>query len=190
MRRYIDCVAAPGILITCALAILVLPIHWLFSWVIASFFHELCHYAAVRLCGGKIVGLHIATVGAAMSAVTLSPGQELFCSLAGPLGALLLLPLGRWFPLVVVCAMFQSIYNLLPLYPLDGGRALRYGLMMFLSEQTTNTVCNTIGIGVLILIWAGALYAVIWLKLGIMPLILALILILKMKREKYLANRC
>ena len=51
--------------------------------------------------------------------------RELLAVLAGPAGSLLLLSLYRVLPRVAVCAAVQGFYNLLPIEPLDGGRALR-----------------------------------------------------------------
>lgn len=55
----------------------------------------------------------------------MSPGRELLCVLAGPAVSFSLLALARFFPRIAICGLVQGIYNLLPIYPLDGGKALR-----------------------------------------------------------------
>ena len=60
-----------------------------------------------------------------MHADGMSTTKTLICVLAGPIGSLLLLLYIRWIPRIAFCALVQTIYNLLPIYPLDGGRAIR-----------------------------------------------------------------
>ena len=64
----------------------------------------------------------------------MTAGGELLCALAGPFGSLLLALLLRHVPELAICGLIQGVYNLLPLYPLDGGRALRC-LFSFAGEK-------------------------------------------------------
>ena len=122
-----------------AFLLLCVPLRWLLSSLAAACFHELCHYAALRLIGGKILSLQIQANGTTMEIVPLPSEKELICALAGPMGSMLLLLLIQVFPRVALCAGLQGIFNLLPLYPLDGGRAIRCGLKLikekFLAKQ-------------------------------------------------------
>ncbi len=161
--------------ITLALMLLVLPLRWILAWAAAAAFHECCHALAVRLCGGKVIGVRVRGIGAEMSVTGIQGGRELICALAGPLGALMLLLFARWFPATAVCAVFQSVYNLLPIYPMDGGRALRCAMEMA-APHRREKVCRWTAIGTLILIWVGVIYACFILRLGIVPMVMAAVL--------------
>ena len=112
----------PGFCIFWAFLILTLPIELLLASASAALFHELCHGLAVKLTGGNILAMTLGAGGMEMAVSEMSPGRELVCALAGPAGSLLLacLPL----PKLALCGLIQGLFNLLPLMPMDGGRAL------------------------------------------------------------------
>lgn len=166
-----------------ALAVLVLPIRWILAAIAAAVWHELFHVATVYLCGGSISGLTIDGNGAVMDAHPMSKGRELICSLAGPLGGFLLLLFVRWIPRTAICAVFHSLYNILPIYPLDGGRALRCGAELILPLKA-NQICAGIEKGCLFLIVLLAVYAAVFLKLGLFPLLLTAALYLKVRNTR------
>lgn len=107
-----------------ALLLLTLPLNWLLAAIIAACWHETCHALAVVLCGGKIWGLHLKGTGVQMEVSPLNRWQTLLCALAGPCGSFLLLLLAPWFPRLALCGLGQGAFNLLPVSPLDGGRAM------------------------------------------------------------------
>ena len=145
-----------------AVALLILPLRWLIAVMLAAAVHELGHYAALRLCGADIRDFKIGLGGAQMSVGTLGRWQELFCALAGPIAGLSLIFLARWLPRTAVCACIQSAYNLLPVYPLDGGRAVR-------CICASDRVCRFIEWGCLCLIATVGVYGSFVLQLGILP---------------------
>lgn len=115
---------SPGCCVLWAALLLTLPPVPVLAAAVAAGFHELCHYAAIRLSGGAVLGLRIGAGGMVMQTLPMTPGREVLCALAGPVGSLLLVGLGRVVPYVAACGLIQGLYNLLPLYPLDGGRVL------------------------------------------------------------------
>ena len=109
----------------------------------------------------------------------MSGGREVVCILAGPLGGLSLLLLCRRFPRVAICGMLQSVYNVLPIYPLDGGRALR-GILGRLPGENGEKIARFLGWGCLGGVLLGAVI------LGIPALILPFLPLL---RENFLAKQ-
>lgn len=115
----------PSACILAAFLLLTVPLRWLLAAWTAAFFHELCHIAAVRACGGSVLGIRVGAGGAVLDTSSMTAGREMFCALAGPFGSFLLLLLLWRIPKLAICGCIQGFYNLLPLYPLDGGRAFR-----------------------------------------------------------------
>lgn len=169
-----------GSCIFAALLLLVLPLQWVLAAMFAAGFHELCHACAVSLCGGTIKRLTLGSGGAVMEVESMTRGRELICALAGPFGGLLLLLFSRWIPRIAICAGVQSLYNLLPVYPLDGGRALRCGAALLLPGRGER-ICVILENCCLLCAFLLAVYASFWLKLGFVPIAFAAILLLKRK---------
>lgn len=176
--------------ILAALGLLVLPLRWFLAALIAAAVHELCHIGAVWLCGGRLNGFRMGLDGAVLDAYGLSRKQMLFCSLAGPLGPLLLVPLARYIPCIAVCAAIQSTYNLLPVYPLDGGRALRSFLTMVCPMRIGEKIVRGVEWICLGGILCLGIYTSFWLHLGIMPLMAAIALVAKTKFGKIPCKLC
>lgn len=178
-----------SICLTGALALLLLPLRWLIAAVMAAAVHELCHIFAVKICGSNLRKIEIGAFGAVIDVLPMSRGKELLCALAGPAGGLMLLLFARWLPRVAVCAAFQSLYNLLPVYPLDGGRALRCGAALLLPPPLADGVCLWTERVVKALVLGVGIYGCCIMKLGILPLILAILLAVRDKPEKILAKK-
>ena len=156
-----------------ALALRVLPLSWLAAAVTAALFHELCHGAVAVALGGSLGNIRLGERGASMEVGGLSNGRELLAAAAGPVGSLGLL-LGRCFPRLALCGLVQGFYNLLPIYPLDGGRILFCLIRFRHSEGVALKICRRVGAlaGVLAslgLLWLG-LYPgailVLWMAAG------------------------
>ena len=114
-----------GAIFAGAVALLILPLSFLVSFLIAAFVHELCHYLLLRLTGLRIYRITIGFLGASMETDVMDAGREVLCALAGPVGSFLLVACNRFMPVIALCALVQGCFNLLPIYPLDGGRAIK-----------------------------------------------------------------
>lgn len=171
-------------LIWLALLTLILPLRWIVAAIFAAAFHEGCHILAIRLCGGSIHDLKIGQRGASMGVAVLTTWQELVCALAGPVGSFLLLFAAKYFPRLAVCALFHGVYNLLPVYPMDGGRALRCILSILLGEKRAEFACLWIERLLLGLLLAAGFYGLLVLRIGFYPLLLAGFVMIKANMRK------
>lgn len=108
-----------------AILLLLMPLQVALSWVIAVFVHEVFHYIALRMFRVRIISLTVGFNGAVMETEQMGSRVEIICALAGPLGSLSLLLVSTLLPYVALFGLIQALFNLVPIYPLDGGRVLR-----------------------------------------------------------------
>ncbi len=170
---------SPGFCFALATLLLLVPFPWLTAMVIAAVFHEICHYVAIRHCGGDTNSFRLYAFGARLSLPPMSRGRELLCTLAGPAGSLLLCAGIRWFPRVAICAACHLMYNLLPIYPMDGGRALQCVLSVLLPPPVVRLTMKAMEWTVCFLLFALGCYAWIGLQAGVLPVLIAILVIFR-----------
>ena len=157
-----------------ALGLFVLPLSWQMAAILAAFVHEMCHYLAARIWKVRIRGIRIGIGGMLMYTEPMPAEKEFVVAMAGPAGSLLLGLWMRQFPELALCGMIQGAYNLIPVFPLDGGRMLRC-LMGKWSEP--------IETGVLIVVFIFG--AIMGIRYGIFPFLLAVLVTGKTIRRKF-----
>lgn len=125
--------------------------------------HELGHWAAIVLLGGRVCSLRLTAVGAEMEldpGRPLSYGREAAAALAGPAVNLLL----AWISVRTGRYLFAGlnlgfgVLNLLPIRPLDGGRALSCALAVrwpLLAERIVGAMSVLLAGGLLGVGWAA-----------------------------------
>ena len=150
----------------------VVPLPWLSAWFAVVIIHELCHYAAVILCGGRIEQVMVSIGGIYMRCSPMPEVKRVICILSGPLGGLILLIFHRIFPRVAICAWILSAYNLIPILPLDGGHILQILMKDSIWFYRTQRLLIPI-------VFLLAIFFLAKLGLGILPIIAAGILFLK-----------
>lgn len=108
-----------------ALMLLLFPLRFLVGVLLAALIHELGHLLALKISGGRVLSIRLRSFGARIEAAPMSPGRTALCALAGPAAGALTIFAYKTFPELALAGLVQTVFNLLPVYPLDGGRALR-----------------------------------------------------------------
>ena len=156
-----------------AFLLLTIPFRWLVSAILAAAFHEFCHILAIHFLGGRVLSITVGAGGAIIEHSPVSPPKALLCAFAGPLGSLILVVFCHRIPRIALCAGFQALFNLLPLFPMDGGRILRCVSEMLLPEHWAHRIYRLIEQVTLIAILFLAAICVLRFETGMFPLIFA-----------------
>ena len=126
--------------------------------------HELGHYAAVRPLGGRVARLKLSCAGAGMALSAPrppGPARGLAAALAGPavnlLCAWLWSGLGETWWCFAGLHLALGLFNLLPVGPLDGGRALSCLLTLVGREDWAQPVVGLLSVGLSMGLTVGAL---------------------------------
>lgn len=129
----------PSAFILLAALILLLPLDWLLAAVFAAAVHEFGHLVAIKFFDRQPVSISIDYLGTKIHTGPLNNKEEFLCAAAGPSASLMLLFLCHLFPRLALCGLIQGMFNLIPLYPLDGGRML-YCLVRWCSPRRAERV--------------------------------------------------
>lgn len=143
----------------------------------AVLIHELTHLLVLWLAGNRAKSLTVTPMGLSIERVgLLSHRGELLLSLSAPIVNLLLAALYLHFaldPCTVDANLSFGLLNLLPIYPLDGGKALSAALGMRLDKDKTERIVQTISMLFLIAYWMLAVAVALVLDGNLSMLILS-----------------
>lgn len=132
--------------------------------------HELGHAFMARQFGVETRAITLLPIGgvAQMDGMPAKPAQEILVALAGPAVnmalATLLLPLvfnfggGGLLEQLLWVNVGLALFNLIPAFPMDGGRVLRSALAMFQGPQAATLTAASVGQGVAVLMGLAGLF--------------------------------
>lgn len=141
--------------------------------------HELAHALTARFFGFRTSDITLSLLGGCASMISLprKAVQEFLTALAGPLmsfalagGVLLMSILGvpvrnHWLLAVLDYAFWINVmlggFNLLPGFPMDGGRIFRSVMRLFLSRARATQVAMWVGRGFAILLGLRGLWSIL-----------------------------
>ena len=164
--------------------VLTIPIRWIAAWLFAAACHECFHCLAVWIAGCRIRAVHIGALGATIRTDPLPPVSAMLCALAGPLAGVVLILWARSMPRVTLCAVLQTIFNLLPIYPLDGYVAMYSLLRLLFAEARAEKIGRLLELFVCTSLFLVCLTASFHWKLGAFPAAFAVLFLLRMKKRK------
>lgn len=162
-----------------AVFLLLVPLRLALAWILAVAVHELSHFLALKACQVTIYNVRVRGLGIVINTAQMTKKQELICSLAGPFGGLCMLAFAHFLPCTAICAFVQSLYNLLPILPLDGGRALGCILCKIFGDARGRKISAAIGYAIILILAVLGIYLAWWLKMGLLPIGAVCILCLK-----------
>lgn len=148
------------------------------AFLISVLCHEAGHFFALKLCGVRISGVSFRLTGAMICTGPASYGRECLCASAGPAASLLVSGISlRFLPRFAVLNGLLAVVNLLPLYPLDGGRILRAALASRLSTEQMERVIRLVTYGTCGLLMLLACWLTAAKQAGIWPIFAALLIL-------------
>lgn len=140
------------------------------AFLAAAAAHEAGHLLTLRLLGAEISSVRLGFLDARIGTNTLGYREEALCALAGPAASVLFCVLFRTLaPTFAAISLLLGLFNALPVFPLDGGRALQAGLGMVLPLETAQRVCSGISAAFLAAGLAAALLGAWNYGLGLGP---------------------
>jgi len=152
--------------------------------------HEVGHSLVARAKGSRILEILLLPIGgmARLSQMSRRPADEIQTALAGPAVSLLLGMAGLWFapsvrsfnPLLAILIhhlgsinLMLAVFNLIPSFPMDGGRVFRAALVPRLGRLAATRLAAKVGRGIA---WVFGGLAILPLFFG-EPLSISLLLI-------------
>ena len=169
--------------ITFSFAALICFLGWLdmelcVCFVAALLVHELGHLLAMKLGGVPVRSFRLSAGGAVICGEFSGYRQEIACAVFGPVfSAVLAIICARQMPKLSVLSAVLGLVNLLPVYPLDGGRILRGILLLHFEQGRAETILNRTTAAVCCLLMVAACWVTVELQAGLWPIFAVLVIL-------------
>ena len=160
-RRRFSLEVRPGAVVLLSGLYFLLPLRWCARLALTVTVHELGHVAALILCGAQVCGLRMEGCGLVLRCTPPEGAlRTVTAALAGPAAGAGLFCILRGLG-YIACAELSLLFscvNLLPVLPLDGGRALYAALA---GERAAERTLDVLGLvlPVMLMILGLALFA-------------------------------
>lgn len=159
-------------------------------FIIFTLIHELGHAIAGISLGLKIKDLTIMPFGfkiAFKNNRKKEKVKKMVIALAGPFVNLIIMILAIIFRLhtsIIYSNLIIAVFNLIPIYPLDGGRALKSIIQIITSSQKTNAVINKISNITIIILTVATSILILYIKNIFIVIILAYLWYIVIRENK------
>lgn len=155
-----------------------LDLHVCLCFFLGVLLHEAGHLLALRLCGVPVTGISLRIAGAVIQTGAMGYEQELLCALAGPAASLLAAGICcRRFSVFAIVSFCFGLVNLLPVYPMDGGRIFRAALALHGWNERTEGVITVVTYGTCGLLMLLACWFAAAKQAGLWPIFAALVIL-------------
>ena len=148
-RRRFSLEVRPGAVVLLSGLYFLLPLRWCARLALTVTVHELGHVAALILCGAQVCGLRMEGCGLVLRCTpTEGALRTVTAALAGPAAGAGLFCILRGLG-YIACAELSLLFscvNLLPVLPLDGGRALYAALSALAGERAAERTLDVLGL--------------------------------------------
>lgn len=160
--------------------------------MIFAFIHEIGHLVAGLILGLKVKNINIMPFGLSINFEDYSNKyvvKKLIISIAGPLTNLIIVLLGifnSWELEIIYANVLIGMFNLIPLYPLDGGRILKYIIQLSSSNKDAENITYKLSNILIIILTIIACIGIILIQnIGIVMILGYLWFLVLQENKKY-----
>lgn len=161
----------PRFCVAVCVALLLLPLKFVLSWLCAVVFHEMGHTISLNILRIPIRSIIIDLHGASIETRAMTTKERFISIISGPLAGLSTVFLSRWIPYIAIFALVQNVYNLIPLRGHDGWQLLECILSFKCTRRNSTAILYAGEVFSLLVISGFCIYAMCNLGIGLSALI-------------------
>lgn len=157
-----------------------------------AFIHEIGHLIAGVLLGLKVKSINIMPFGISINFEDYSNKyiiKKIIIAIAGPLVNLAIVILGmynNWEEDIIYANALIGMFNLIPLYPLDGGRILKYIIQLATDSKEAETMTYKLSnILIIILTFISSVGILFMKNIGVLFILAYLWILIIQENKRY-----